>query len=613
MKKLLPLSILSTITLMAVSCGGTPSTSTPESSSEEPQVSLPACQEDNKVHVVILTGQSGARGKARNVELTNEQKMPNYEVDIFADGLTMPQLANIPSSLSPAAEITELTPKFGDSASEFGPEMGIGETYASRYLKDGEDRKSVIIKYTACGSTFTDHWYSSSAVEDENISSKLNKDQIRTNTVTGKEVGPLTNNLYQAIDATLDQLDSEGYEAVIDGAIFVHGEQDAKYDVNMDIYEDALKYFMNDLRAYVNDEDLPFVITEALTNSAKYSNKLRDIQTRVVNEDSNAVLVPTADLYTNRFEPWHFGAESNYILGNRAASEIIKFNDNREIEEVLTDSVNVPLGAEVKLPEYINATYTSEYTGTSKIKYTSSYDKNTLGEQEVKYVVDSRCGTPYEGTMKVNVTNDPYIDGVMNEYSSKKENAFGDLGKLYVHKGENGLFVSGTINDKDLWTDGEYWDGGDYGQSGRNDDLRMFLTTGDAEDRYTICLSAANLLRLYDTGANDLSSATINRSNLYSSKTVIDVKYHVTTRGLANVPEGNQSNGFDFEFYVGYEDLGIDNPDDIKLCFTYNNISNPENVEQGGVRPSTNVYLAKNNVDNPEEDINNYYSISELI
>ena len=141
----------------------------------------------------------------------------------------------------------------------------------------------------------------------------------------------------------------------------------------------------------------------------------------------------------------------------------------------------------------------------------------------------------------------------------------------------------------------------------------MFLTTGDAEERYTICLSAANLLRLYSADGIDLSSSTVNRYNLYSSKDVTDVKYHVTTKGLANVASGDQSNGLDFEFYVGYEDLGIDNPEDIKLCFTYNNISNPNNVEQGTARPSTNVHLAKNSGENPELDINNYYSISELI
>lgn len=603
MKKILPLSILSTITLLAVSCGGNPS-------SQPVSDSLPSCKEDNKVHLVILTGQSGARGKALKNDLTDEQKEKNEEVDILEDGLRMENLSKIPESPKDN-EIKALQPKFGDSDTEFGPEMGIGEALATRYQKDGEAYKSVIVKYTACGSTFTDHWYSTSALNDSSISSKLNLTQMRTDDVS---TGPLTSNLYQLIDNAIAQIEDAGYETVIDGAIFVHGEQDAKYDENMEIYESALKYFMKDLRTYVNNDELPFVITEALTNSAKYSNKLREIQKKVASEDENCSFVSTTDLYTNTFEPWHFGAESNYILGNRAASELISLNDSRKIKNVLTTSINVPLNAEVELPKYIEAEYENELTSLSKVKYTSTYDNTTLGEKTVNYEVDTSCGVPYKGQLKVNVTNDPYVDGIMNEYSSKKENKIGDIGSIYVHKGDNGLYVSGTINDKDLWTDGEQWSSGDMGQATRNDDFRIYLTTGSVEDKYTICLSAANLLRVYGPNASFTeSNAFIN--NLYYKKQVKDVKYHVTTKGLCNVPEGNASNGFDFELFIGYSDLGISNPDDIKLCFNYNNISNPENIAQDSttLRPSTDIYLAKNTGSNPESNIDNYYSISELI
>ena len=41
-------------------------------------------------------------------------------------------------------------------------------------------------------------------------------------------------------------LESEGYEVVIDGCAFVHGEQDTKYDENMALYEAALEYFVKD-------------------------------------------------------------------------------------------------------------------------------------------------------------------------------------------------------------------------------------------------------------------------------------------------------------------------------------------------------------------------------
>ena len=605
MKKLLPLSILSTITLMAVSCGG-------NSSSIDNNSSLPACNEDNKVHIVILTGQSGARGKAKNTDLTEDQKDPNYDVDIMADGLTMPQLANIPSSIKDGIELTEVQPGFGDSTGEFGPELGMGENLASLFPKGNEDRKSVIVKYTACGSTFTDHWYSTSMLNDSTISSKLNKEQIRT--IKDQQTGPLTNNLFQLIDETIDQLSSEGYESVIDGAVFVHGEQDAKFDDNMDIYEKALEYFAKDLRSYVGNDNMPFVITEALTNSAKYSNKLREIQKNVASKNENNLFVETSDLYTNTFEPWHFGAESNFILGNRAIAELATYNDTRTISEVLTQSITVPLNVDVNLPTYISAKYSNDYEGLSKIKYTSSYDKTKLGEQTVNYVVDSKCGNPYQGSMTINVSNDPYVDGITNEYSSYKTNKLGDKGNIFVRKGEKGLFVSGDIDDKDIWTDGEAWNIKDMGQSTKNDDFRIYLTTSDVASRYTICLSAANLLRVYDKGVS-LTDATPAK-NLYQLKKITDFKYHVTTKGLANVPEGNKSNGLSFELYLSYNDLGITNPDDIKLCFAYNDISNPENIAQDDetkTRPANNVYLMKGNSDSYELDINNYFAISELI
>ena len=55
---------------------------TPSSSS-----SHTICEDDNdgKVHIVILAGQSGARGKAVNTDLTDEQNVENFDVDIIDD------------------------------------------------------------------------------------------------------------------------------------------------------------------------------------------------------------------------------------------------------------------------------------------------------------------------------------------------------------------------------------------------------------------------------------------------------------------------------------------------------------------------------------------------
>lgn len=590
---------LSTLLLLA-SCGGGGASS----SSTPTTINVPP--EDNKVHLIILTGQSGARGKAVNSDLLDEQKEINDEVDIMADGLTMPALSKIPETIPSRVKISELKPGYGDSGNEFGPELGMGETMRSRYLKDGDLRKSVIVKYTACGSTFTDHWYSESLLEDEELSSKLNLAQVRTNEKTQKQTGPLTNNLYQLIDATIQQLSDEGFESVIDGAVFLHGEQDAKFDVNMEIYEKALEYFIQDLRSYVENETLPFVISEALTNSAKYSNRLREIQKTVADRVDNATFVSNEGLYTNTFEPWHFGAQSNMELGNRLAAEVISHYDYRKVKTFEDKTITVPQGVKVSLPKYIKATFENDMEGMIKIAYTSDYDENKLGEQTVSFKATTVYGD-FNGTLKVIVNNEPYIDGQLTEYANMKKHTVDGIGDIYVAQGKEGLYIAAKVNDNDLWTDGEAWSVGDMGQKGLNDDFRIFVaSTDDAENRVTVCLSAANLLRVYEAGTT-LEDKGLEKKNLVYQDSLEDYRYRVTTKGLTNVEEGGASNGFDLELYISYSDLGID-PEDMFLCFDYNNIT-----KTSGTKTATDHYFSKTNQANSELDIANYFSLTELI
>ena len=604
MKKIsiLLLTLLALLTLTA--CG---EDKEPGTSGEQPTPEvLPT--EDNKIHLIILTGQSGARGKALNKDLTEEQKEINYDVDICADGLTMPQLTNIPENLSKGAVLKELEPGFGDSASEFGPELGMGETMASRYPKDGEARKSVIVKYTACGSTFLDHWYSTSALEDEEVSAVLNLNQIREDK-NGNATGPLTNNLYQLIDSTIEQLEAEGYEVVIDGAAFVHGEQDAKYDDNMAIYEKALEYFIKDLRDYVKMPELPMVITEALTNSAKYSNELRAIQARVAAKVNNCSFIKTTDLYTNTFEPWHFGVSGNYALGNRIAAEIISLNDTRVVDEFEDVEIAVPYGVNVELPAYLKATFENEYQGLVKVTYEGSYDANTGGAQTVKFKAKTGKGT-ITGDLKVNVKSEIFVDGIINEavYNDIYEHKVEGIGSIYVMRGETGFYFAAKITDTELWTDGEAWGSGDMGQNGQNDDFRIYLTTSSAAERITICLSSANLLRVYEAGTS--LSGFKPTANLYHSGFLQDYRYHVTTTGLTNNNGEKTSTGMEMELFISYEDLGVSDPLEVKLCFNYSNVD-----YVGGKKVTTNNYYCAQAVTGAEPEASDeyYFPLAEIL
>jgi hypothetical protein len=91
---------------------------------------------------------------------------------------------------------------------------------------------------------------------------------------------------------------------------------------------------------------------------------------------------------------------------------------------------------------------------------------------------------------------------------------------------------------------------------------------------------------------------------LVYGKEVSDYAYHVTTSGLANCAE---SDGMVMELYISYEDLGIENPDDIKLCFNYSNITSVS-----GEKTAENNYFIKKASGN-EESIDSYFSIGDLI
>ena len=595
MKKKLKLFVSGISLLLLSACSS--STTPPE------DICTPENKDDDKVHLVILAGQSGARGKAVNTDLTDEQKETNFEVDIIEDGYQMSVLSNIPSSLDSKTMFKELKPGFGDSGAEHGPEIGMGAQLRTRYQKGSEDRKAGIVKFTACGSTFIDDWYSESSVLDSSISDKLNKKQIRTNEKLGKEVGPLTNNLYQIIDKAISDLSDEGYEAVIDGIVFSHGEQDAKFDVNMEIYEKCLKNFIKDIRSYVGNENLPVALGEAKTNSAKYSNTLREIQARVASNDANTVLIDSRELNTNTFEPWHMGAQDNYEFGRRAVEEIIKLNDSRVVTSLADVEYYVPKGKKIELPKYVEADFDSDYSGLVSVTY-DEYDENQEGVQEINFKNVINCNES-AGKAKVHVGDYPYVDGIIDENLYQNAIDMGDLGELYIQKNDQGIVVGAKINDDNIWTDGEQWRLGDMGQKGKNDDLRLYITDGEASDGYTVALSSANLLRVYDSGVNLETSkdAELIKHNLTYKKEVVGITHNVTTKGDVN---GGSNIGADFELFIPYDTLGYDATSELKVMAAYSNISGTASSKKETISYFTNKGQGDST---SNEDVSNYFEI----
>ncbi len=606
MKKQFKLILLPLLSLAMISCGKTEDKETKKS--ELPVTSEPASdsqasepQEDDKIHIIVLAGQSGARGKAKVADLSEEDKEENYDVDIMADGLTMPQLTNIPDSPT-TSTLQPVKPGLGDSSSEFGPEIGMGKLMATRYPKDGDSRKSVIVKYTACGSTFTDHWYSKSLVEDDTYSSYLDMKQIREDK-NGNATGPLTYNLYQLVQSAIDTITTEGYEPVIDGVVFCHGEQDAKFTDNMTMYETALKDFIKDFRDYFNLENLPFVISEAGTNAARYSNKLREIQKKVADSDANISYVSTADLYTNTFEPWHFGADDNLVLGERMAEEIVKLNDNRKIVSFESEeSYSLPLNGKVSLPEYLTANFSNGTQGIIKVEYPDGVDDSTLGEKKVKVQAKTNWGT-FSSELDVNITDDPYIDGNTSEWTTTTHK-INDKVSVGFYTNDDGIFVRAEVKDTELWTDGEAWESGDMGQKGSNDDLRVFLTDSTASKRISAFLSSDNLLRVYDSDSN---GSYIPANNMVYKKYLENYQSKVVTAGEVNVCGGGEGcTGMTMEFYLPFEEIGITDAENLKVAVCYSDISKANESDK---KTETITFLTGSS----ETDDNSYTSISELL
>lgn len=585
MKKQLYALLTAGILVGLVSCGGDSTSLTTETSlttnnnsETTSETTYEPVKDDDKVHIIVLTGQSGARGKAVNADLTDEEAAENPDVKIFADGLMMPALNAIPTHPDYQTKLLNVKGGFGDSGGEFGPEIGIAQTMASRY-GGGDHYRAVIVKYTASGSTFYNHWMSESAVADESLD--LDRTNVRTNETINKKVGPLTNNLYQLIDLATSAISEDGYEYAFDGVVFCHGEQDTKYDANMAVYEKCLDYFVTDLSSYLGNTKVPFVITEALTNSGKYCNDLRTIQKSVSEKHDNAYFMSTSDLNTNTFEPWHFGAKSNIILGNRCAAEIIKHFDNRNVTELLPET-NLTIGKNdntAKLPEYMKAKFDNETDGYVPVSW-GNLDLNSKGTKTVNVVAHSN-NKDFTGKVSLKVI-DTNADGYLNEPYWKTAKTY-DLpyGKVMFSQSDSGLGIGFSFEDEDgVYTDGESWNAGDMGQIGQNDDLEIYVALDqDASSSMVLAISSASLLRVYQPGtnleANNLSG--LPAKNMLYKKLIEDYAYHSHTHGDVNTNDTNTWNG---ELYISWGDLGAGDASNVSVCCRYTNVTIANNEKK---------------------------------
>jgi hypothetical protein len=150
------------------------------------------------------------------------------------------------------------------------------------------------------------------------------------------------------------------------------------------------------------------------------------------------------------------------------------------------------------------------------------------------------------------------------------------------------------------------------GQYKRNDDFEVFLTDkDDASFRYTVAVSSAGLLRVYDQGISLTDSdATLASNNLYYHKIVTNFVSRAITFGVVN---GGVASGLAIEIYIPFDDLGVDG-DSLKLCFKYSNITGSVSGDLV-TKTETPEYLLASGGEaaSGEKAIANYFALSDLI
>lgn len=248
--------------------------------------------------------------------------------------------------------------------------------------------------------------------------------------------------------------------------------------------EDEKKMFVLDEKSFtdysfiVSDETEDYLPTNIIDVKYDIEHSVYDnaFESNLAFSDDNDIpetilfktinLEETDDLYINRFEPWNLGAETDFSLEEDFFKQI-----NAKKEE------------------------NSEY-------------------QTRDFVIE----------------DDPYSEGISNSYINYKETDVKDIGKLYLHKGVNGVFLMGNIDNGLILEN-----------SLKNSPLKLMISSENNDNEYEVIL-------------NNLNDREYNRNSF-------DQIDFVQEESVLN----NLQEGLNFKMYIAYKDLGFDGDDEINL------------------------------------------------
>ncbi|MEL6797760.1 MAG: sialate O-acetylesterase, partial [Planctomycetota bacterium] len=187
----------------------------------------------------------------------------------------------------------------------YGPEIGFADAYLD-LVPDGE---LVLIKFSDGGTSMARHWAPPGTQGDL------------------PNGGPVYINFYNELDLAFAELDARGYEYTVEGAIWMQGESDSGHGWRADLHDDQLPVFISDLRTYVGNPEMPYIIGRIANNNLGYDEIVRDTQVMIANTDPYACWVDTDDL--TKLDLYHYDEASTLLLGERFAKALRRLTTPR--------------------------------------------------------------------------------------------------------------------------------------------------------------------------------------------------------------------------------------------------------------------------------------------
>lgn len=286
--------------------------------------SLASLAHADTYYLYFLGGQSNMDGYGFVSELPGSLTGEVDGVRIF--------LGQITQDLQPTTGTgtwTPLTPGFGTGSrtdgitvtpsDRFGPEL----TFAHHIRQLRPNEKIAIIKYARGGSSIDDRITGSGTWDPHDTRGEDST----------KGINQYDHALATIANATHEHdIDGDGEPDTLipAGILWMQGETDGTNESTANDYERNLKELMELLRAALRADDLPVVIGRISDSHQgggtdgrlwEFGNTVRAAQEKIANEDPNAALVATTDVY-GYSDPAHYDTEGYIDLGKQFAEEM---------------------------------------------------------------------------------------------------------------------------------------------------------------------------------------------------------------------------------------------------------------------------------------------------